>query len=533
MDIWNLKIYGQIRISIFTNGEGNMKYLLAHDIGTSGNKASLFTIEGELVESTVVSYEVDYGEGGKAEQNPEDWWEAVCESTRIVTKNIDVNDVLALSFSAQMQCCLVVDECGKVLRPAMIWADQRAQEQADKLKAALDEHEMYKHLGHRISPAYSIEKLMWIKDNEPEIYDKTYKMLQVKDYIIYRMTGAFVTDYSDASGTNAFDLENLCWSEKVLQAAEIEKDKLPELHASTDVIGELTEYAAKELGLHTGVKVVCGGGDGPCSAVGAGCIEKDQMFLTFGTSAWIGGTTEDKFVDEDEILFCFAHVIPNRYMPCGTMQSAGSAYSYARKLFCQEEMNQAEARKHEMDREQAKEYSSWDMINKLVESSPAGAKDLLFLPYLAGERSPRWNPDASGSFLGIRMYHEKADYMRSVVEGVAMNLELILQAYRKYLSIDKMILTGGGAKGEIVARILADVLGVDLTRPNYVEEATSIAAAVIAGVGCGIYEDFTAIHRYLEFREAVKPQKSCQEVYTEAKRKFDAAYHMLESFYKN
>ena len=497
------------------------KYLLAHDIGTSGNKASLFTVEGELVKSTVVSYEVTYGEGGKAEQNPEDWWKAVCESTKLITDGIDVNDVLALSFSAQMQCCLVVDEMGNVLRPAMIWADQRAQVQAERLKAALDEHEMYKHLGHRISPAYSIEKLMWIKDSEPEIYEKTYKMLQVKDYIIYRMTGKFVTDYSDASGTNALDLENLCWSKQILEVAEISEDKLPELHASTDVIGTLSKEAAEELGLHEDVKVVCGGGDGPCSAVGAGCIEKNQMFLTFGTSAWIGGTTEQKFVDEEEILFCFAHVIPGKYMPCGTMQAAGSSYSCARKLFCQEEMRQAE----ELG------ISSWELINKLVESSPAGAKGLLYLPYLAGERSPRWNPDASGSFLGIRMYHEKADYMRAVLEGVAMNLELILQAYRRYMDIDKMILTGGGAKGDIVAKILADVLETELTRPNYVEEATSIAAAVIAGVGCGVYEDFSAIHNYLKFRETVMPDKSKEEIYGVQKKKFDAAYYVLKDWY--
>lgn len=499
-----------------------MKYLLAHDIGTSGNKASLFTVNGEMVKSTVVSYDVLYGAGGKAEQNPEDWWKAVCESTKIVTEDIEVNDILALSFSGQMQCCLVVDEQGNVLRPAMIWADQRAQEQADRLKKRLDEHEMYRHLGHRISPAYSIEKLMWIKDYEPEIYEKTYKMLQVKDYIIYRMTGKFVTDYSDASGTNAFDLENLCWSSKVLQEAEIEWEKLPELHASTDIIGTLSEKAAQELSLHENVKVVCGGGDGPCSAVGAGCIEKNQMFLTFGTSAWIGGTTEQKFVDDEEILFCFAHVIPGKYMPCGTMQSAGSSYSYARKIFCQDEIKEAEKWG----------VSSWDLINKLVEKSPAGAKELIFLPYLAGERSPRWNPEASGSFFGIRMYHEKADYMRSVVEGISMNLDLILQAYRKYLDIDHMILTGGGAKSDIVTQILADVMQVKFVRPNYVEEATSIAAAVIAGVGCGIYEDFSAVGKYLKFGETVKPDKNTQMIYEKQKKKFDAVYYALESIYK-
>ncbi len=498
------------------------KYLLAHDIGTSGNKASLFTVEGELVKSTVASYQVYYREGGRAEQNPEDWWKAVCVSTRKVTEGILAEEILAVSFSAQMQCCLVVDREGKVLRPAVIWADQRAQKQTDWLRESLGDAYAYELLGHRLSPTYSMEKLMWIRDNEPEIYEKTYKMLQVKDYIIYRMTGEFVTDYSDASGTNALDLEGLCWSKEVLEAAGVPSDKFPELHASTDVIGTLQAEAAGELGLTVNTKVVCGGGDGPCSALGAGCIEKNQMFLTFGTSAWIGGTAEKKFLDNDQVFFCFAHVIPGRYMPCGTMQSAGSAYSYARNLFCREEIAQA----------RAQGFSNWDLVNPMAAGSPAGAKGLLFLPYLTGERAPRWNPDASGSFLGIRMYHKREDYMRAVLEGVAMNLELILQSYRKYLNIDRLIMTGGGAKGDIVAQILSDVLEAELVRPNHVEEATSIAAAVIAGVGCGVYEDFSAIHKFLAFGEPVQPDPSKKEIYHKSKRIFDEAYYALKPLYE-
>ncbi|MDC7291841.1 xylulokinase [Blautia schinkii] len=497
------------------------KYILAHDIGTSGNKASLFSVEGELIRSTVVPYQVNYGSGGHAEQNPEDWWQAVCSSTREIIKDIPPKDVEAVSFSAQMQCCLVVDREGKVLRPAMIWADQRAEAQAQRLREVFDEKYAYELLGHRLSPAYSIEKLMWIKDNKPEIYEKTYKMLQVKDYIIYRMTGCFVTDYSDASGTNALDLDKLCWSEEILEAAGIEREKLPELHNSTDVIGTLKEEAASALGLTTDVRVVCGGGDGPCSALGAGCIDENQMFLTFGTSAWIGGTTARKFLDEDQIFFCFAHVIPGKYMPCGTMQSAGSSYAYARNTFCQEEIRRA----------QQEGKSSWELINELVSHSPAGSRGMIFLPYLAGERAPRWNPDASGSFLGIRMYHQREDYIRSVLEGVAMNLELILRAYRKYMDIDSMILTGGGAKGDIVAQILSDVLGAGLVRPDHVEEATSIAAAVIAGVGCGIYEDFTAIRRFLKFTDPVCPDEGTFDIYEKSKKVFDEAYHALEALY--
>ena len=226
------------------------------------------------------------------------------------------------------------------------------------------------------------------QDHEAEVYQNTYKMLLAKDYIICRLTGKFVTDYSEASGTDAFDLKGMEWSEEVLSAAEIPADKMPELHASTDVIGNLTAHAAEELGLAVNTKVVCGGGDGPCSALGAGSTENGQMFLSYGTSAWIAGTSDEVFLDKDRTLICFGHVIPGKYMPCGTMQAAGSSYSYIRHAMCGEEEVTAEK----------EGVSIYDVMNRLVEQSPAGAKGLVFLPYLVGERSPRWNPDASGSF---------------------------------------------------------------------------------------------------------------------------------------
>ncbi|MDO5135601.1 MAG: FGGY-family carbohydrate kinase [Eubacteriales bacterium] len=497
------------------------RYLLAHDIGTSGDKASLFSVDGRLIRSTTAGYEVHYGNGGKAEQDPRDWWRAVCASTREITEGIGPEGILAVSFSAQMQCCLVVDREGTPLRPAMIWADQRAEKQAEELRSRIPDEEAYQLLGHRISPAYSLEKLMWVRDEEPEIYEKTYKMLQVKDYIIFRMTGKFVTDHSDASGTNAMDLEGLCWSERMLRAADISMEKLPELHASTDVIGNLLPQAAGELGLSESVQVVCGGGDGPCSALGAGCVRDDEMFLTFGTSAWIGGTTNKKFLDKDKVFFCFAHVIPGKYMPCGTMQSAGSSYSYLRNTFFQDVMERA--------KEEGR--SPWEEMNRMAEAAPAGARGLLFLPYLAGERAPRWNPDASGCFMGIRMYHGREDYVRSVLEGVALNLERILAQYRKYLDVSRMILTGGGAKGNVVAQILADVLEAELVRPDHVEEATSIAAAVIAGVGCGVYQDFQAIHDFLSFPSVTRPRPGSREVYAKAKELFEKLYQALEPLY--
>ncbi|MGC4018527.1 MAG: xylulokinase [Muricomes sp.] len=488
------------------------QYIIAHDLGTSGNKATLFTVDGQFVKSCIMPYDVHFFGKNCAQQNPADWWQAVCEATQNILEGIGRKNVIALSFSAQMQGCLLVDKEGNPLRPSIIWADQRAVKEAEHLEREIGFDEMYEITGHRLSPSYTLEKIMWLREHEPEVYNKAYKSLQAKDYILYKLTGEFVTDYSDASGTNALDLEHLCWSDEILEASGINRDLLPELHNSTDVIGLVTKEAAKATGLCQGTPVVCGGGDGPCAAVGAGCIHDDELFVTFGTSAWVGGTTKKKFLDEEKIFFCFANVIPGRYMPCGAMQAAGSSYSYIRSLMAP-----------------GQPYSE---LNQMIENSSAGANGLIFLPYMLGERSPRWNENTSGAYLGIKMQHKKEDYIRAVIEGVAYNLEIILASYRKYLSADRLILTGGGAKGDIVCQILSDVLCAKLCTPDHVEEATSIAAAMIAGVGVGAYNNFEEITRFLKFQKEYEPDRKNQPVYDKMKKIFDSSYYALESIYK-
>ncbi len=512
----------QYKMLVNNGGMTMDKYLIAHDLGTSGNKATLFRTDGKLINSFTASYETHFFNGNYAEQNPLDWWQAVIHSTRKIMEGIEPSQVLGISFSGQMQGCVIVDEKGEVIRPAMIWADQRAEKQRDYLEQQLGAEKIYQITGHRVSASYSLEKLMWLKENEAENYQKAKYMLQAKDYIIYKMTGKFVTDYSDASGTQAFDLKALEWSKELLATAGVETKLFPPVYGSTEIAGALTPEASRLLGLPQSVQVVIGGGDGPCSAVGAGCIHENELFMTFGTSAWIGGTTDEMFLDNEKILFCFAHVIPGKYMPCGAMQAAGSSYSYIRKALCKEETESAVERGED----------PYEIMNKLIQSSPAGSKGLIFLPYLLGERSPRWNPHTFGSFLGIKMKHTKADYIRAVIEGVAMNLELIFKAYHQYLHVDKMIFTGGGAKSETIAQIMADVLKVTLHRPDYTEEATSIAAAVIAGVGIGIYADFSQVNRFLSVKDTFDYCPENSEKYNRIKPIFDKSYYALLDIYK-
>ncbi len=249
-------------------------FILAHDLGTTGNKASLFDDAGRLVASAFRGYETSHLQPIWAEQDPDDWWRAVVDATRelLDKSRVAPQDIAAVAFSGQMMGCLPVDAAGNPLRSCIIWADQRAVTQAARLNERLGEERVYRITGHRISPTYSASKIMWVRDNEPDCFAHAHKFLHVKDYIAHRMTGAYVTDRSDASGMNLYDLERGTWSDEILAAIDLDTRRLPEIHNSTDVIGATTEEASEQLGLLSGTPVVIGGGDGASAAVGAGAV---------------------------------------------------------------------------------------------------------------------------------------------------------------------------------------------------------------------------------------------------------------------
>lgn len=497
------------------------KYLLAHDLGTSGNKATLYTTEGQLVKSMVYEYTTHFFNNNWAEQDSNSWWKAVAETTKVILSDIDHKDIAAVAFSGQMQGCVCVDAKGNALRPAIIWADQRAQKETLELTAQIGLKKFYKLTGHRPSPAYSIEKLMWIKNNEPEIYRETYKMLLCKDYMIFKLTGKYATDYSDASGTNALDLNTMTWSDEIIKAAGIELDKLPMLLPSTEVIGGVTNEAAKETGLCAGTPIVMGGGDGACAAVGAACINVGDTYSCIGSSAWIALTMDKPIYDEDMKTFNFAHLIPGLVMPCGTMQTGGASYSWLKK----------EIALHESMEAKRLGISAYDLINEKAKSAPVGANGLLYLPYLLGERSPRWNVNAKGAFIGLKMETKREDMFRSVLEGVTFNLNVILESFKKHINIQEMVVIGGGAKGELWRQIMADMYGIPVLKPNYLEEATSMGAAIAAGVGVGAFESFDAIHDFLKIEDKIYPIMENKEVYDKMYSIFEECYESLTKVY--
>jgi xylulokinase len=496
-------------------------YLLAHDLGTSGDKATLFTTEGKLVQSVTAPYGTRYFNTNWSEQDPEDWWNAVCATTQSLASRVGPREIAAICFSGQMSGCLCVDGKGRPLRPAIIYSDQRAVAECDSILRQIDPVEFYRITGHRASASYTVEKLMWIKEHEPEVYARTRAVLHAKDYVNFRLTGVMASEYSDGSGTNVMDLNARQWSPTIVAITGIDGEKLPALKASTDVVGELTAEAAKALSLAPGVPVVAGGGDGVCAGVGVGSVKPGITYNYLGSSSWIATTTEKPIFDDTMRTFVFAHAVPGYVHPCGAMQTAGSSYAWVKNQICTLEKTRSEE----------SGTSPYDLINAEIEKSPPGANGLIFLPYLLGERTPRWNPDAKGALIGLTLQHTRSDVLRAVMEGITLNLSIILDIFRTQVPIREVTVIGGGVKGEVWRRIMADIYQADVLRPNYLEEATSMGAAIIGGVGCGVFKSFDVADRFIQVVDRTRPDAGRAALYAEAKKLLDESYAALEPLF--
>ncbi len=500
-------------------------YIIAHDLGTTGNKATLYDREGQLVGAAFDGYGTEFAQASWAEQNPEDWWQAVCTSTHKLLQETGVarDDIACIVFSGQMMGCVPLDAQARPIRSAIIWADQRAIAQEQWVGGRVAPEDVYQITGHRLSSSYSLQKILWIRDHQPDIYKNTHKFVHAKDAIVARLTGNFVTDVSDASGMNLYDLEKGDWSERIIEAAELNADQLPELHPSTDVVGEVLASIADEVGVAAGTPVVIGGGDGPCASAGAGVVSGGSAYNYVGSSSWIAMASEQPIYDPNYGTFTFAHVVPNMFMPTGTMQAAGASYQWAKEQLGELEQKAADNLG----------LSVYDILNLTAEKSPAGANGLIFLPYLLGERSPRWNPQARGAYVGLTIRHNRADMVRAVLEGVTMNLHIILEAFRTQgAQIDVMRLIGGGAEGRFWNQMMANIYGIPTHRLAILEEATSMGAALTGGVGVGLYPDFSMGEQMNPVVEVIEPNPKEQAAYEKCYPIFEATYQALVPIYE-
>lgn len=498
------------------------RYILAHDLGTTGNKATLLSVEGRVVATTFVSYETAYPHPNWAEQDPGDWRRAIFDSTRqlLAESAATAEQVAVVSFSGHMNGALLLDADGMPLRPAIIWADQRATAQAEFIRQHYGDAETYRLTGNRVSPAYTAAKLLWIRDHQPDIFQRAYKVLQAKDYAAFLLTGTIATDYSDASLTQLLDLEKRRWAEPLFDSLDLDVALFPDLYPSATVIGEVTPEAAEATGLRPGTPVVIGGGDGACATVGAGAVRAGQVYNYLGSSSWVALTTEQPVLDPQQRTFNFCHLDPRLNVAVGVMQTAGGAFDWLERLL--REDDQADSR-HQALAEAAGQV-------------PPGGSGLLFLPYLLGERSPYWNPLARGAFVGLTMPDGRAELTRAVLEGVAFNLRLILDTLLSVagpvVQVEAMRLIGGGGRSPVWRQILADVYSLPIQQVDLPAQATALGAAIAGGVGVGLYSGYGIAETLAPVQALTQPNPATRPRYEALFELFKEIYEVLEPIFE-
>lgn len=456
-----------------------MTYLLGIDVGTSGSKALLIDESGAPRVSHTEEYAMATPRPLWAEQDPEDWWAATCRATRSVIEKAGVSakQVVGVGLTGQMHGLVLLDKNGAVLRPCIMWNDQRTGEQCAAITAKVGAREVLELTGNPVLPGFTAPKIAWVRENEPAVYERIAKVLLPKDYVRYRLTGAFVTEVSDASGMALLDVANRQWSETMLDALDIPREWLPDVNESVETAAKINSEGAGGAGLAEGTPVAGGGGDQAAQAVGTGIIDEGTVSVTLGTSGVVFAASDSYRAEPEGKLHAFCHAVPGKWHLMGVMLSAAGSFRWYRDTLGQEE--QAMAERDGRD--------AFEILTEQAEKAPAGCEGLLFLPYLSGERTPHPDPHARGAFIGLSLRHQKNHMTRAVLEGVTYGLRDSLELMRDLgIHIDQVRASGGGAKSPFWLQLLADnfhsgIHTVDAT------EGAAFGAALLAGVGAGTF----------------------------------------------
>ncbi len=456
-----------------------MKYLLGIDIGTSGTKALLIEPSGKVIASSTRNYPLYTPKPLWAEQYPSDWWDACVGSIRDVLESAGIpgSEIAAMGLSGQMHGAVFLDADNKVLRPSILWCDQRTGAECDWITNTVGIEKVIELTSNPVLTGFTAGKIIWLRNNEPDIYAKVRKVLLPKDYIRYRLTGAFATEVSDASGTSLFNVTKRTWAWEMLEAIDIPKEWMPDVYESYEVSGKISAEAAALTGLSEGTPVVGGGGDQAAGAVGNGIVEPGIISSTIGTSGVIFAYSDTPVVDSQLRAHTFCHAVPGKWHVMGVVLSAGGSLRWYRDTFANSEAAVADA----MGRD------SYEIIENVASAAPAGCEGLIFLPYLTGERTPYPNPLARGVFFGITLRHNRSHFARAVFEGVGYAMNDSFTTLKEMgVPISQVRASGGGAKSTLWRQIQADITGFEHVTIN-VDEGPAFGVALLAGVGVGIY----------------------------------------------
>jgi len=499
------------------------KYIIAHDVGTSGNKAVLVDTEGRVHGKCFEPYKTYYPKPGWAEQEPVDWWKAVTRTTRLLLEQTGVapKDVLCITYSTQMLGIIPMDSRKGPLRRAIIWLDSRAGEQAERL--------MRKFLGPRVFALIAgatlggkdgMPKLLWLKGEEPEIYNKMSCFLDVAGYLFYRSTGNMVMEWTGAS-VFGIDLKKKTWLSGIFRYVGLDTDKLPPLVRSIDKVGELTPEAAREYGLLPGTPVIAGSGDATCAAVGSGAVGEGEGHVYLGTSGWVGVVTE-RIVQGKCGAATIHSADPNKTFLFAETEAAGGCIQWIADEF------------YKAEKKDPNIPNVYALMDDEVAKIPPGSNYLLFTPWIYGERAPIDDCYVRASFLNLSAEHSREDLLRAVYEGVAYNIRWIVQIVEKEFKfpLPQLRVIGGGAKGKPWMQIMADVTQRKIETVCDPQEAGAVGAALVAAVGLGIYPDFESLRKVVKVDRTYEPQPENSEIYDALFHSYQEVYGSLRNFYR-
>lgn len=457
-----------------------MKYLLGLDIGTSGTKTILMAEDGNIVADATFEYPLYQEKNGWAEQDPMDWWNAVCLGTKKVLSlsGVSKNDICSIGLSGQMHGLVMLDSAGKPLRRSIIWCDQRTGEEAQWMEDNIGREKMIEVTANPPMTGFTAAKILWVKNHEPELYAKCAHILLPKDFIRYMLTGCYATEVSDASGMQLMDVPGRCWSVEILDRLGIEKKLLGKMYESQDVTGEVNGEAAEATGLCPGTLVVGGAGDNPASAVGTGIVSEGSAFTTIGTSGVVYAVSDDVHIDLKGRVHTLCASVPGKWTVMSCTQGAGLSLQWFRNQFCAEEREKAASLG----------VDPYDVMGELAAKIPIGADKLIYLPYLMGERSPHPDADCRGTFFGLSAIHTKAHLIRSVMEGVAYSQGECVDVFKEMgIMPSAMAICGGGARSPLWRQMLCDIYDCNVYTLK-TELGGAFGGAILAGVGAGVYE---------------------------------------------
>ena len=500
------------------------KYVLGIDIGTSGTKTILVDDQGYVAASKTIEYPLETPKPGWTQQNPADWWNAAVGSVKAVLEKAQVpaEDILAIGLSGQMHGMVALDEHNQVVRPAILWNDQRTGKQCEEItEAAGGLDGLLKLTNNRMLTGYTGGKILWMRENEPENYAKTRVVFNPKDYIRFMLTGEIATEVSDASGTGLFNVRERTWSYELMDKLDLPHSLFPRCVESYEVAGTVTEEVAALTGLRAGLPVTAGGGDAVIQTTGTGLVRQGVLGVVIGTSGVVAmgldGSKENKGGD----LQVFCNNAKHLWHAMGVTLAAGGSYRWYRDTLCKDEMAEAARTGRNV----------YDIMGEAAEKVAPGCGGLIFLPYLSGERCPHNDSDARGVFYGLGLEHGKGAMTRAVMEGVTFSLRDVserIYAMDESIRPEKVIISGGGAMSPLWRQIAADVFNLPVVTVSGSGEGGAYGAALVAGVGVGIWPDLVEASKVLHEETVTLPIPENVEVYNKVYALYDKLYLALK-----